>query len=99
MIVICLLLIILQYIFIHKAVRKKESKNWFITLGVEVIVLAVSIGMTFYFDRLKGKGSAPGLTYFSEVMMWMGTSILTGIIVLISLGISCICIAKQRKHR
>lgn len=85
MVIIFAIFILLQIASIIYAVKKKQKRNWGIALVCECVITAIVVGLTVYFNGLKGKGSAPGLTYFSEVMAGMGSTVVCGGILLVSI--------------
>lgn len=96
MVIIFVVFVLLQIASILYAVRKKQKKDWGIALGCECLITAIVVGLTIYFNGLKGKGSAPGITYFRETIAGMGSTVICGMLLVTSIVLALVQIRKNR---
>lgn len=85
-------LLILQIAFLVVCMRKKRKKLW-IALGVaEMLILAVSMGFSAYYEK---KPDTYMFEYFGEALLSYFASIAYGFVILVSIG--CYFVSKKMR--
>lgn len=63
---ICLLFF--QIVMIILEIKRNDSRNFFLLLGLEIVSIITGILFLIYYNNQPGYGIMPGLTYFSETI-------------------------------